>query len=384
MSGGTGSQRSGHPTATEKGIRDIAMAHIRVVGVGFDHMHIGDQLRLAQGHQDVEVVGVYDIAEHPDRATKVLHDLALDVPIFRDLRTLIEQTHPDIAFVCSSTSAHAELTETLAAAKVHVIAEKPMATSVAEACAMRDSARRHGTQLVVNWPLAWYPSHRECKRLIAAGAIGTLTETHFYDGNRGPLGHLHDKVARATNVAEKNGSWWYDPAAGGGSLRDYLGYGTTLGTWFRDGDMPHAITAAWHIPPGLRVDEQSVVIAHYAEGLSVFETRWGTFSDPWTRQPQPKCGFIVSGTEGAIASWDYADTVELHDQSGVHHLPVPEPVAEDRSALANLIAHLTTGRPIDPPMSSAISLAGQRMSEAAIESARIGATVRLVHRDDGA
>ena len=57
---------------------------------------------------------------------------------------------------------------------------------------------------------------------------------HFYDGNRGPLYHLADKVEVSPEEVErqKPTSWWYRRASGGGSLLDYLGYGTTLGTWF--------------------------------------------------------------------------------------------------------------------------------------------------------
>ena len=51
---------------------------------------------------------------------------------------------------------------------------------------------------------------------------------------------------------------------------------------------------------GLEVDEHSVSVVRYARGLSTFETRWGTFTDPWTHQPQPKCGFVLKGTDGTI------------------------------------------------------------------------------------
>ena len=54
-------------------------------------------------------------------------------------------------------------------------------------------------------------------------------------------------------------------------------------------------------PTGLEVDEHSIVVARYAHGLSKFETRWGTFTDPWIIQPQPKCGFVILGTEGSVA-----------------------------------------------------------------------------------
>ena len=54
------------------------------------------------------------------------------------------------------------------------------------------------------------------------------------------------------------------------------------------------VTAMMHVPTGLEVDEHSVTVARYEHGLSKFETRWGTFSDPWTNQPQPKCGFAAT------------------------------------------------------------------------------------------
>ena len=106
---------------------------------------------------------------------------------------------------------------------------------------------------------------------------------------------------------QKPGSWFYKKAAGGGSLIDYLGYGTTLGTWFHNGAEPIEVTAVVDETPGIEVDEHSITVARYKQGLSKFETRWGTISDPWTLQPIPKCGFILVGTKGAIASWDYDD-----------------------------------------------------------------------------
>ena len=174
-----------------------------------------------------------------------------------------------------------------------------------------------GKQLAINWPLAWYPPHRTTQRLIADGAIGEVLEVHFYDGNRGPLWHAADKRERtaADVVREKPTSWFYQAAHGGGSLLDYLGYGTTLGTWFLDGRKPLEVTATVDQPAGLEVDEHAIVVARYATGLSKFETRWGTFTDPWTHQPQPKCGFVVVGTEGTISSYDY-EPDRAHPGSG--------------------------------------------------------------------
>ena len=92
---------------------------------------------------------------------------------------------------------------------------------------------------------------------------------------------------------------------GGGSLLDYLGYGVTLGSWFLNGRVPIEVTCVCDEPAGLHVDEHSITIARYDFGVSKFETRWGTYTDPWIHQPQPKCGFVLVGTEGTISSYDY-------------------------------------------------------------------------------
>jgi len=287
----------------------------RLIGVGFDHMHIGDQLTVATMHPQIDLVGVWDRDE--TRARAVLNDLSLDCRYTSDLAELITLSQADIAVVCSTTAEYPELVEMLASAGIHAVIEKPMANSLIAAERLLASAHQHGVILATNWPLAWYPSHRTLYRLVSEGTIGRVEQVHFYDGNRGPLYHSHGKKEVVPTTSEKAESWWYQPESGGGSMRDYLGYGTTLATWLRQGQMPTAVTAAWHIPSGLRVDEQSVTVGHYADGLSVFQTRWGTFTDPWTQQPQPGCGFVVTGTAGSIASWDYTDHVTLHSAAGI-------------------------------------------------------------------
>ena len=238
-----------------------------------------------------------------------------------------------------------------------------------------------GKQLLINWPLAWYPSHRTTKRLVDEGAIGQVLEVHYYDGNRGPLWHTADKqICTAEDVQrEKSSSWFYKRSHGGGSLLDYLGYGATLGTWFLGGCKPLEVTCTVDQPTGLEVDEHSITVARYSSGLSKFETRWGTFTDPWTQQPQPRCGFILVGASGTIASWDYDSTVYLQtdkDPSG-REIPVDRFPLEEQNPVAHLIDCLEQGRPITGPVSTQISRIGQQIVDSAVRSAKEKRTVSL-------
>jgi glucose-fructose oxidoreductase len=291
-------------------------------------------------------------------------------------------TQPDLAILCAATADHARYTEALAACKTNVFVEKPFAGSIADARRMLAAMEGTGKLMAINWPLAWVESHVTAKRLIDEGVIGDLAEVHFYDGNRGPLYHLADKVEVTPEEveAQKPDSWWYKKSSGGGSLLDYLGYGATLGTWFMNGEEPIEVTCVTDDTPGIEVDQHSITICRYKRGLSRMETRWATFTDPWTIQPQPTCGFTFVGTDGTIASPDYADHVTVQTRA----VPEPTPVACDplptggRNAIEYVLHCLDTGSPIAGPLDPAISLIGQRIVDTAARSAAEKRTLGLL------
>lgn len=353
---------------------------IRVCGINFDHMHMGDNLRMAHEHPGVEIVGLCD--EDPSRMTTAIEQFGIEADrVFTDWSRCIDTARPDLVILCPATARHAEYVLAAAEAGVHVLLEKPFAVNVEEADAMTEAMERAGKLLAVNWPLAWVPSHRTAKRIIDEGVIGRVREVRFYDGNRGPLWHLADKVETSPEYVarEKSNSWWYQRAAGGGSLLDYLGYGTTLGTWFLDGAVPLEVTCVTDETEGLEVDEHAIVVARYSTGLCKFETRWGTFTDPWTHQPQPRCGFVIVGSDGTITSDDYARTisVQTRDRPQTHELPVDEIAPPHRNPIEYVVACLESGRPIEGPLSPATSRTGQRIVDAAHRAAREKRTVTL-------
>lgn len=341
----------------------------RVVGVNFSHMHMGDLLRNAADCDRAEVVGVCDA----DRGAMddAVADLGLDSSaVFTDVEDCLAQTRPDLVILCPPTAEHADWVERVAPCGAHILVEKPFAASVADADRMIAAAEASGVQLVINWPLRWVESHVTTHRLIREGLIGDVTEVHYYDGNRGPLYHGAAKVERAPTPEQKHGSWWYHASAGGGSLRDYLGYGVTLGSWFNGGQEPLEVTTAAWGSPGLEVDEHSVTFVRYAGGLSKFETRWGTFTDPWTHQPLPKCGFVVRGTRGAISSYDYEPTVSVQtaEHPGGKEIAVDPLPPGERNGVEYMITRLDAGLPIEQPLSPTVARLGQRIVDAAIRS----------------
>ncbi len=352
----------------------------RVAGIDFSHMHMGDNLRYAFDHPDVEIVGIC----HDERGPMESSIRNFSIPedrVFSDYRACLEASKPDIIMLCSATARHGESVEQVAGSGAHLIVEKPFAGSLAEADRMC-AALAPEQRLAINWPLAWVPVYVTAKRLIDEGRIGDVLEVHSYGGNRGPLYHVDAKAETTPEyIAEqKPKSWFYKAALGGGSLLDYVGYGTTLGTWYQGGRAPIEVTSTIFQPEGLEVDEHSVTVARYAHGLSKFETRWGTFTDPWVHQPQPKCGFVIVGTAGTIASYDYEPTLRM--QTGEHPEGIDVAVdpleAPHQNPVQYMIHCLENDLPIEGPLSREISRIGQQIVDTAFQSAKEKRTLPLL------
>jgi glucose-fructose oxidoreductase len=351
----------------------------KITGINFDHFHMGDLLRMAHNHPDAEIAAVCD--PDPARMLEAQRNFSLrSDQIFTDVTDCLNQSKPDIIILCPAAARHAEWVEMVAPWGIPVMVEKPFAATVAEADRMVAAMAASGAPLAINWPICWVPAHATARRLVSEGLIGQLHEVHYYGGNRGPLYHGADKTEKEPSTADKAASWFYKASEGGGSLLDYLCYGATLATWYLDHAIPEEVTCVTTASPGLEVDEHSITVARYPFGLCRFETRWGTFTDPWVHQPQPKCGFVLKGSDGTIASYDYETSVHVQTRSHPEGFEVPADslAFPHRNPVEYLIHCLSTGTPIEGPLSPAISRTGQRIVDTAFLSAQQKRTLPLV------
>ncbi len=103
----------------------------RVVGINFDHMHMGDLLRQAHEHPEAEIVGICDA----DPARMAAAAAAFGIPterVFTDVAACMA-TRPDLAILCPATAAHAHYVELVAPYGAAILVEKPFAASLADA-----------------------------------------------------------------------------------------------------------------------------------------------------------------------------------------------------------------------------------------------------------
>lgn len=147
-----------------------------------------------------DVVGV--LGSGPLRSAQVAHDWG--VPAAYGSLEELAAGPADVVHVCSPNATHAAYVEALVSAGKHVICEKPLATSAADALRMQAAADRAGVVATVPFVYRYHPLVREIRARVEAGDLGRLTLLHGH--------YLQDWLlsAGASN-------WRVDPAQGGES-----------------------------------------------------------------------------------------------------------------------------------------------------------------------
>ena len=93
---------------------------------------------------------------------------------FGSYEGLLADGDVDAVYIPLPNSLHCEWSIRAAQAGKHVLCEKPLAATAAEARAMFDAARRHGTHLVEGYPYRAQPQTLKMRELLEAGVIGDI------------------------------------------------------------------------------------------------------------------------------------------------------------------------------------------------------------------
>jgi len=95
-----------------------------------------------------------------------------NVNAYTDLDAMLQKARPDAVLVCTPHPSHAEPTIRAARAGVHVLVEKPLASTLADCDAMIEACRASGVRLGTISQRRWYAPVRRVRRAIDEGKIG--------------------------------------------------------------------------------------------------------------------------------------------------------------------------------------------------------------------
>jgi len=138
---------------------------------------------------DAEIVAVCDIV--PSRAEEM--GKKYDARPYKKYEDLLALDEIDAVVVCTPNYLHAPITIAALKAGKHVLCEKPMATSRAEAEEMIATAEENGRFLMIGHNQRLMAPHVKAKELLDSGKLGRVLTFRTCFGHGGPEGWCIDK-----------------------------------------------------------------------------------------------------------------------------------------------------------------------------------------------
>ncbi len=334
-----------------------AEPRFRLAVAGLTHDHAWRILEEVSQRADVELVGIAEkIPELRDRARGVV---GASVRFYDDYRQMLDEARPQAVLSFGDNREHVEVVKACAARKIHVMMEKPLAPSYAEARVAYEAARRAGIKLMVNYWLAWTPAVFTAYERVKAGEVGRVWRMEVRFGHTGPV---------ELGVSPHFAAWLNDEQRnGGGAIIDFGCYGANLLRWYFG--KPASVSAVRHTfkPQTYKVDDDAVIVANYPDKVGVVEASWN-----W---PLDMTEVHVFGDKARLVS--NRDLVRLvRSNATVEVQPEPLP-PERRGPITFFLDAIRNNRPIDGLVGAEFNLDVAEILEAAKISARTGRAVKL-------
>lgn len=138
-------------------------------------------LTAALSRTDIEIVAIVDVIAEAAQKRANEYNLTRTL-IGTDLQTILEQVQADAVFNCTIPEAHYDVTMLALNHGCHVLTEKPLANSMAQAQEMVNAAERAGKIISVIQNRRYDANIRRVHSFLQGGTLGTLTtiNSDFY------------------------------------------------------------------------------------------------------------------------------------------------------------------------------------------------------------
>src|SRR5688572_13158196 len=138
-----------------------------IIGLGVGQSHAKGYL----SSPDSELVAVCDANETRLNEFAALWNVSRR---YTDYHQMLEEAELDVVSICLPNSLHASASIEALDHGVHVVCEKPMAQSVAEAKDMVAAAERNQKHLMVAYNYRYRPDSQWMFRIVQSGKLGTI------------------------------------------------------------------------------------------------------------------------------------------------------------------------------------------------------------------
>ncbi len=333
----------------------------KIAVIGLRHGHAWSHIPKMVKGEPAKLVGVSETSQELLDEVKKLG--VPDKLLFTDYKEMLATAKPDIVWTFVENNRHREIVEACAARKIHVMLEKPLASTYADAVAIREAAKKSGILVLTNYQMAWWPSNYVAKKQVDDGALGPIWRVKAIVGHDGPGG---GGGVRNRYFLE----WLADPVKnGGGALVDFGCYGAIWSLWFM-GKPDSVIAQTNQLQPDKypKVDDNSTILLHYKNGMALLEGSWdlpASFQD-----------LEIFSRQGSITV--KRDAVELKKGRGEAAKLTLDPLSVERGEpIAYMVNAVKSQKAPDGIVAIDINVDAVEILEAARQSLKTGQVVRL-------
>jgi predicted dehydrogenase len=294
-----------------------------------------------------ELVAIADVNAAACRAAA--EEFAIEQQ-YADALQAARETEADAVIVCIPNDLHAPVTLAALASGKHVLVEKPMALSLADAEAMVAAAERGRRALMCGLSLRFSRSIRQVKALVASGAVGT------------PRRVVHRRMSRG--MGRDEASWFGSQAASGGILPGIGSHSIDAILWWLADEAVRVAAEVRSLNPAMAIeDEASVLMTTRGGALASMEFSFNyAVGYDWA----------IAGDAGVLRL--RGNDLTLNDQP----VPVPEavPLPGEATLHAEFLAAIAEDR-TPAQASGRETLRSIAVIEAAQRAAQTGTVIQI-------
>ncbi|WP_425414538.1 Gfo/Idh/MocA family protein [Paenibacillus pinihumi] len=210
------------------------MRSVRVGIIGCGGIASGKHMPSLNTVKEAQMVAFCDIVrERAEEARAKYGSKDTETAVYENYRELLKDPSIEVVHICTPNDSHAEITIAALEAGKHVMCEKPMAKTAADARRMLEAAKRTGKKLSIGYQNRFRADSRYLKDACAAGELG---EVYF---------------AKAHAIRRRAVPTWGvfldEEKQGGGPLIDIGTHALDLALWMMDNYKPKVVLGrAYH------------------------------------------------------------------------------------------------------------------------------------------
>lgn len=269
---------------------------LRVGIMSFAHLHAESYVHNLQANPHVEFVGFYD--DDDERG----HEFAQNYNI-KHYDNFDQFYHQglDAVIICAENSRHREMVEIAAKKGLHILCEKPLATTIADAEAIIKMCDYSGVILMTAFPMRFSAPLLEVKRFLDSGGLGKVFACNTTNQGECPKHHR---------------SWFVDPVlAGGGAVSDHVVHLADVLAWYLNDTVTEVYAVANNVlyPDEAEVETGGLVMLTYSKGT------FATIDCSWSKPPYyPTWGGLtldLIGEKGVITANAFKQVMTVYQHT---------------------------------------------------------------------